>query len=68
MNELEKKKKQLETRLDELDRLSISQDEIEALTKEAMQFIEWLASEEGQGAIASFRDKKGNQLFIPNAK
>ncbi len=35
---------------------------------EAMLFIEWLVSDEGQGAIASFRDDRGNQLFIPNAK
>lgn len=36
--------------------------------KEAMEFINWLISKEGQQAIASFRDKNGNQLFIPNAK
>jgi tungstate transport system substrate-binding protein len=35
---------------------------------EAMQFINWLISKEGQQAIASFKDKHGNQLFIPNAK
>lgn len=35
---------------------------------EAMKFIEWLVSEEGQNAIASFRDSHGNQLFHPNAK
>ncbi|HCC69165.1 MAG TPA: tungsten ABC transporter substrate-binding protein, partial [Nitrospiraceae bacterium] len=35
--------------------------------KEAMQFVEWIVSKEGQQAIASFRDKHGNQLFIPNA-
>lgn len=35
--------------------------------KETMIFIDWLISEEGQGAIASFRDTKGNQLFFPNA-
>lgn len=35
---------------------------------EAMQFINWLVSKEGQQAIASFKDKYGNQLFIPNAK
>jgi tungstate transport system substrate-binding protein len=34
--------------------------------KEAMEFINWLISKEGQKAIASFRDKNGNQLFIPN--
>ena len=36
--------------------------------KEAMEFINWLISKEGQQAIASFRDKNGNQLFIPNAE
>jgi tungstate transport system substrate-binding protein len=36
--------------------------------KEAMEFIEWIISKEGQDAIASFKDKYGNQLFIPNAK
>ncbi len=36
--------------------------------KEAMEFINWLISKEGQGAISSFKDKNGNQLFIPNAK
>ena len=36
--------------------------------KEAMEFVNWLISKEGQQAIASFNDKNGNQLFIPNAK
>ncbi len=36
--------------------------------KEAMEFVTWLISKEGQDAIASFKDKNGNQLFIPNAK
>ncbi len=36
--------------------------------KEAMQFVNWIISKEGQTAIASFKDKFGNQLFIPNAK
>jgi tungstate transport system substrate-binding protein len=36
--------------------------------KEAMEFINWLISKEGQQAIASFKDNYGNQLFIPNAK
>jgi tungstate transport system substrate-binding protein len=35
--------------------------------KEAMEFINWLISKEGQQAIGSFKDKNGNQLFIPNA-
>ncbi len=34
----------------------------------AMAFINWLISEKGQKAIASFRDSQGNQLFHPNAK
>jgi tungstate transport system substrate-binding protein len=36
--------------------------------KDAMVFVNWLVSENGQGAIASFKDNKGNQLFFPNAK
>ena len=36
--------------------------------KEAMEFVNWLISKEGQEAIASFKDKNGNQLFIPNGK
>jgi len=36
--------------------------------KEALEFINWLISKEGQQAIASFKDKNGNPLFIPNAK
>jgi tungstate transport system substrate-binding protein len=36
--------------------------------KEAMTFINWLISPEGQQAIGDFKDKNGNQLFIPNAK
>ena len=36
--------------------------------KEAQEFINWIISKEGQQAIASFKDKYGNQLFIPNAK
>ena len=36
--------------------------------KEAKEFINWLISKEGQQAIALFKDKYGNQLFIPNAK
>lgn len=36
--------------------------------KEAKQFIDWLVSPEGQKAIGDFKDKKGNQLFTPNAK
>jgi tungstate transport system substrate-binding protein len=36
--------------------------------KEAMEFIHWVISKEGQQAIAAFKDKYGNQLFIPDAK
>jgi tungstate transport system substrate-binding protein len=36
--------------------------------KEAMQFVDWLISPEGQKAIGDFKDKHGNQLFVPNAK
>ncbi|MDO9071288.1 MAG: tungsten ABC transporter substrate-binding protein, partial [Deltaproteobacteria bacterium] len=36
--------------------------------KEAMAFVDWLISLEGQKTIGDFKDKNGNQLFIPNAK
>lgn len=36
--------------------------------KEAIEFVDWIISPEGQKAIASYKDKQGNQLFIPNAK
>lgn len=36
--------------------------------KEAMEFINWIISSEGQKAIANFKDKNGNQLFYLNAK
>ena len=36
--------------------------------KEAMEFVNWLISKEGQDAIAGFKDKNGNALFIPNAE
>ncbi|MDD5451116.1 MAG: substrate-binding domain-containing protein [Desulfovibrionales bacterium] len=36
--------------------------------REAMEFISWLISGDGQQVIASFKDNHGNQLFIPNAK
>jgi tungstate transport system substrate-binding protein len=35
---------------------------------EAMAFVNWLISQEGQKAIASYTDKRGNKLFIPNAQ
>ncbi len=35
--------------------------------KEAMMFINWLISSEGQQAIGSFKDAKGNRLFVPDA-
>lgn len=35
---------------------------------EAMTFINWLISKEGQQVIASYKDKYGNALFIPDAK
>jgi tungstate transport system substrate-binding protein len=34
----------------------------------AMKFVEFLVSQKGQNAIASFKDSKGNQLFYPNAR
>ncbi|MBI5195377.1 MAG: extracellular solute-binding protein [Nitrospirae bacterium] len=36
--------------------------------KEALEFINWLISAEGQKAVSTFTDKNGNRLFIPNAK
>jgi tungstate transport system substrate-binding protein len=36
--------------------------------KDAMEFVDWIISAEGQKTIASFKDKNGNELFIPNAK
>lgn len=36
--------------------------------KEAMAFVDWLVSPEGQAAIGAFKDQHGNQLFVPNAK
>jgi tungstate transport system substrate-binding protein len=35
---------------------------------DAKKFVDWLISKEGQDAIASFKDKAGNQLFVPNAQ
>ncbi len=37
-------------------------------SKEAMRFVNWIISKEGQSAVASFKDKNGNTLFVPNAK
>jgi tungstate transport system substrate-binding protein len=36
--------------------------------KEAMNFVNWIISKEGQDAVAAFKDKNGNVLFYPNAK
>ncbi|MBF0330164.1 MAG: extracellular solute-binding protein [Nitrospirae bacterium] len=35
--------------------------------KEALEFVNWIISKEGQQAIKSFKDSHGNQLFYPNA-
>lgn len=35
---------------------------------EAMQFVNWLISKEGQATIGAFKDEHGNRLFIPNAR
>lgn len=35
---------------------------------EAMKFINWIVSKEGQDTIAGFKDKNGTNLFVPNAK
>ena len=34
----------------------------------AMEFVNWIISKGGQDAVASFKDKNGNVLFIPNTK
>ncbi|MBI5213750.1 MAG: extracellular solute-binding protein [Nitrospirae bacterium] len=36
--------------------------------KEAMEFINWLISKEGQQIIGAFKDKRGNPLFMPNGR
>lgn len=36
--------------------------------KEAMVFVDWLVSPEGQKVIGDFTDKLGNKLFVPNPK
>ncbi len=36
--------------------------------KEAMEFVNWIISKEGQDTVAAFKDRNGNALFIPNAK
>lgn len=36
--------------------------------KEAMEFVNWIISKEGQDVVAAYKDKSGNALFIPNAK
>jgi tungstate transport system substrate-binding protein len=40
----------------------------QAKYKESMEFVNWIISKEGQDVIASYKDKNGNALFIPNAK
>ncbi|MBW1987037.1 MAG: extracellular solute-binding protein [Deltaproteobacteria bacterium] len=39
-----------------------------AKVKAATKFVDWLVSPAGQKLIGSFKDKKGNQLFHPNAQ
>jgi tungstate transport system substrate-binding protein len=36
--------------------------------KEAMEFVNWIISKEGQDVVAAYKDKHGNALFIPDAK
>lgn len=36
--------------------------------REVVVFINWIISPEGQKAIADFKDRYGNPIFIPNAK
>ena len=35
--------------------------------QEAMEFVNWIISREGQATVAAYKDKHGNALFIPNA-
>jgi len=36
--------------------------------KEALDFVSWIISKEGQDVVAAYKDKNGNPLFVPNAK
>ncbi len=36
--------------------------------KEAMEFVHWIISKRGQEAVAHYKDKHGNVLFVPDAK
>jgi tungstate transport system substrate-binding protein len=36
--------------------------------QEALAFVNWIISKDGQITIAAFKDKNGNALFIPNAR
>jgi tungstate transport system substrate-binding protein len=36
--------------------------------KETMEFVNWIISKDGQDTIATYKDKNGNVLFVPNAK
>ena len=36
--------------------------------KEAVEFVNWIISKDGQAAVAAFKDKNGNALFIPNSR
>ena len=35
---------------------------------DAMKFVDWVISREGQETIAAYKDKNGNALFIPDAR
>jgi tungstate transport system substrate-binding protein len=49
--------------------MAVSPEKIRTVKyKEAMAFVNWIISKEGQDTIASFKDKNGNRLFTPNAK
>ena len=55
--ELTKQRQQLETRLDELDRLSMSQAEIQSIVDEAMQFLASLDHTLHHGLPQEMRDE-----------
>ena len=49
LGELQRQKRQLEARLDELDRLSLSRDEIKGIVSDSMKFLAGLEFVLGEG-------------------
>ena len=49
--------------------MAVNPDKIKTVKfKEAMEFVNWIVSKEGQDVVAGYKDKNGNALFIPNAQ